>query len=257
MCTHEQMVQGQFDPRAQAYLDSAVHAAGPDLELASALIGRLAPRPERALDIGCGAGHLSFTLAPHVHRMVALDPSPNMVATVTRGAADRGLNRIETCTASAESLPFPDESFALVCTRYSAHHWRQLEAALREMARVLAPGGHALIIDVLGAQEALTDTHLQTMELLRDASHVRNRSVREWRALLREAGLVEVQHRQWPIRLEFASWLARMRTPEERVTALKSLQAGAPREVREVLGIENDGSFTVQTGLFWLEKSSK
>ena len=83
---------------------------------------------------------------------------------------------------------------------------------------------------------------------------MRNRSVREWRERLGVAGLLEGQYRQWPLRIEFASWVARMRTPQRHVAAIRSLQASAPREVREALAIETDGSFMLQTGLFWLTK---
>ncbi len=252
MRTHEQTVQQQFDPRAEAYLDSAVHSGGPDLEYAKVLVQRTAARTDQALDIGCGAGHLAFALAPYLGRVVALDPSPGMLATVSSGAAQRGLRQIEVRQGSAESMPFPDGLFPLVCTRYSAHHWTRLEAAIREIRRVLAPGGHALLIDALGAEDALTDTYLQSTELLRDVSHVRNRSRSEWRSLLHSVGLEEVEHREWPTRLEFSSWVARMRTPADRVAAIRTLQEAAPREVREALAIEPDGSFILRTGLFWL-----
>src|ERR1700759_4096664 len=75
MLTHDQSIQQQFDPRAEAYLTSAVHAAGPDLEAAKALLARSIPAAARAIDIGCGAGHLSFALAPMVASMTAVDPS--------------------------------------------------------------------------------------------------------------------------------------------------------------------------------------
>ncbi len=254
MRTHEQAVQSQFDPRAQAYLTSAVHSAGPDLERAKALVAQAVPPATQALDIGCGGGHLSFALTPHVARIIALDPSPSMLAAVSKAAADRGLGQIETRQGNAESLPFVDGSFGLVCTRYSAHHWTRLDEAVRELARVLAPGGHALIIDTLGQEEALADTFMQSLELLRDPSHVRNRSRAEWRSLLQSAGLTELEQAQWPTRLEFASWVERMRTPADRVAVIRSLQEGAPREARSALQIEADGSFTLQTGLFWLRK---
>ncbi|EQD78094.1 Methyltransferase type 11, partial [mine drainage metagenome] len=83
-------------------------------------------------------------------------------------------------------------------------------------------------MDTLGAEDALTDTHMQAIELLRDVSHVRNRSVDEWRSLLRSAGLTALEHREWPTRLEFSSWVARMRTPADRVAAIRGLQE-APR----------------------------
>ena len=254
MRSHDQTVHSQFDPQAEASRHSAVHAAGPDLDYARTLVASTVARPERALDLGCGAGHLSFALAPYVGHLLALDPSPNMLAAVVRGAQERGLRGIDVQAGSAQSLPYRDGTFSLVCTRYSAHHWGRLEDALREAARVLRPGGHALIIDVIAPDSALADTHLQALELLRDVSHVRNRSVREWRELLGAAGLLEKCCRQWPLRIEFAPWIARMRTPATHVAAIRSLQAGAPREVREALAIETDGSFMLQTGLFWLTK---
>lgn len=255
MRTHEQTVQSQFDPRAQAYLSSAVHSAGPDLDRARALVAALGlPSHSQALDVGCGGGHLSFALAPHVGHMVALDPSAGMLAAVSQGAAAKGPSRIEVRQASAESLPFEAGSFQLVCTRYSTHHWTRLEQALQEITRVLAPGGHALVIDTLGHEDPLVDTFLQSIELLRDPSHVRNRSRTEWRSLLQAASLRELEHVHWPLRLEFASWIARMHTPADRAAVIRSLQEGAPREVAQALHIEADGSFVIQTGLFWLRK---
>ena len=254
MRTHEQTVQSQFDPRAQAYLTSAVHASGPDLERARALVAQAVAATSQGLDLGCGGGHLSFALAPYIARMVALDPSPGMLTAVSESALARGLGQIEVRQGSAEALPLEDCSFDLVCTRYSAHHWTRLDEAVRELVRVLAPGGHALIIDTLGHEDPLVDTFMQSIELLRDPSHVRNRTVTEWRSLLRTAGLVELDRAEWPIRLEFASWVARMRTPADRAAVIRSLQEGAPREVRQALRVEADGSFAIQTGLFWLRK---
>ncbi|HEY2037439.1 MAG TPA: class I SAM-dependent methyltransferase [Steroidobacteraceae bacterium] len=254
MSTHEQTVHNQFEPRAQAYLTSAVHSAGPDLERARTLVSQIVPPHNLALDIGCGGGHLSFTLAPHVSRMVALDPSPGMLAAVSEGAAARGLTGIEARQGNAQTLPFAAGTVPLVCTRYSAHHWTRLEAAVSEIGRVLAPGGHVLVIDTLGHEDPLVDTFMQAIELLRDPSHVRNRSAAEWRSLLRPAHLVELEYAEWPTRLEFGSWAERMRTPADRVAVIRSLQEGAPAEVREALRIEADGSFTIRTGLFWLRK---
>jgi ubiquinone/menaquinone biosynthesis C-methylase UbiE len=251
MRTHTQSVQDQFDPRAQAYLTSPVHAAGPDLAAAREQVaGALAPTAQ-ILDVGTGAGHLSFALAPAVARVVALDPAPGMLATVRQAAVARGLPQIETCAGSADDLPFAVGSFDLVCTRYSAHHWYDVPRALAEMRRVLKPRGFILVIDLLGEDQALVDTHLQSIELLRDTSHVRDRSSAEWHALLGEAGFDCIEQRTWPTRLDFTPWINRMRTPEALVSAIRMLQSGAPEEVQRALGIEADGSFTARTGLFW------
>jgi ubiquinone/menaquinone biosynthesis C-methylase UbiE len=251
MRTHAEAVQDQFDPQAQAYLNSPVHAGGPDLAAARERIGRQLPMSAQILDVGTGAGHLSFALAPAVARVVALDPAPGMLATVRAAAAARGLPQIETRSGSADALPFADASFDLVCTRYSAHHWFDVPRALSEMRRVVTPAGFMLLIDLLGEDDPLVDTHLQSIELLRDTSHVRDRNRAEWHALLGQAQFDRIEHSTWPTRLEFASWVQRMRTPAPLVTAIRLLQNGAPAEVQRALRIEADGSFTARTGLFW------
>lgn len=254
---HQQTIQQQFDPQAQAYLGSAVHAQGPDLAHAQRLVAEHLPAASaRVLDIGCGAGHLAFALAPHVKQVTAADPSPGMLATVQHAARARGLHNIDTVRAQADALPFDDAYFCAVVTRYSAHHWTALEASLREMHRVIKPGGWLTVIDILGHEDALVDTHLQAMELLRDRSHVRNRSASQWRALLGDAGFDVQAHEQWPLRLEFASWVARMRTPALQIEAIRALQQGAPQEVSQALHIEADGSFTARTGLLWVRRGA-
>jgi ubiquinone/menaquinone biosynthesis C-methylase UbiE len=249
--THADSVHDQFDPRGPEYLSSRVHAAGPDLDHAEHLVAQALSADAWALDVGCGAGHLSFRLASRVRHIVAADASAGMLATVARECAARGLGGIETCEASAESLPFDNGRFDLVASRYSAHHWTHLGAAMLELRRVTRRGGFLLLIDALAPEEALSDTHLQAMELLRDRSHVRDRSVSEWKALLSSAGFELLEHRQWPVRIEFAAWIRRMSTPPEYVAAIRSLQRTAPAEVQRALRFEPDGSFELRAGLFW------
>jgi ubiquinone/menaquinone biosynthesis C-methylase UbiE len=251
MHSHDQNVLRQFDPQAQAYLTSAVHAAGPDLLHARALVQRLATYGMTALDAGCGAGHLSFAMAPLVAEVIAVDASLSMLDVVRSTAAERQMPQIRTQNASVEQLQFADAHFDIVASRYSAHHWLDIPAALRELRRVAKSGGYLLMIDLLGDESPLVDTHLQAMELLRDPSHVRDMSGSQWRAMIEEAGFELLEERRWPVRLEFQSWVARMRTPPELVAAIRALQKGAPREVQEGLALEGDGSFTPRTGLFW------
>lgn len=251
MRTHTQTVVAQFDPKAQAYLTSAVHAAGPDLEHAKHLVQRLGLAQGALLDLGCGAGHLGFALAPYFTRVVAADASPAMLTTVATAAAQRGLSQITVQQAMAEDLPFASASFDLVSTRYSAHHWRDVPAALREMRRVARPGGVLLLIDLMGDENPLVDTHLQAVELLRDPSHVRDYSPSQWRSMLHDAAFALQQEAFWPTRMQFSSWVERMHTPPESVAAIRTLLTSAAQEVRAGLAVEPDGSFVPHTGLFW------
>jgi ubiquinone/menaquinone biosynthesis C-methylase UbiE len=245
--THHDVVIEQYDSQASAYLSSAVHASGADLDRMAALVG---PRPDAvALDMGCGGGHVAFRLAPLVGKVVAHDLTPAMLDTVAAEARKRGLANIVTKQGAAEALPCPDGSFDIVATRYSAHHWHKFKEGLAQMARVLKPGGLALFMDVVTPGLPLLDTWLQTIELLRDPSHVRNASLDEWSDTLASLGFVIDEVARYRLRLEFAPWIARMRTPEAHVAAIRSLQGRAPAEVRDYFEIGDDGSFTVDTVL--------
>ena len=240
---HDTLVESQFSAQATAYIASAVHAEGEDL---ADLVARLGERPRaRVLDLGCGAGHVGFRLAPHVAEVVAYDLSPAMLAVVEREAAKRGLANIATRQGPVEHLPFETGAFDAVVSRYSAHHWSDLGAALSEARRVLRPGGCAVFIDVVAPSAPLLDTHLQTMELLRDPSHLRNYRPDEWRRALRAAGFQPSPAALRRLRLDFASWVGRMGTPALLIDAIRALQARMPAEVLRHFAVEADGSFTL------------
>jgi len=241
---HENAVTRSFAPQAEAYLTSRVHATGRDLEL---LAEAISETPDaKVLDLGCGAGHASFAAASSAGEVVAYDLTDSMLRVVERAAADRGLTNIRTVQGSVEKLPFANASFDWVISRYSAHHWRNLDFAMTEIARVLKPAGQACLIDVAGGPEPLLDTHLQAVELLRDPSHVRNYAEPEWLASFqRHALAAEVVHR-WRIPIEFSSWITRIGTAAPRVAAIRELWSGAPAEVREHYSLGADFSFELE-----------
>jgi SAM-dependent methyltransferase len=241
--THEALVNAQFGARADAYLTSAVHSQGPDLEALAALVaGR---SQARVLDLGCGGGHVGFAVAPQVREVVAYDLSAEMLAVVASAARERGLANLVTRHGVAEALPFDEASFDFVFSRYSAHHWRDFERGVSEAARVLKPGGTAAFVDVVAPASALLDTFLQAIELLRDPSHVRDCSRAQWLAATSRAGLTAGTTCEHRLRLDIGSWLERMRTPRLHADAIRALQTAMSDSVRRHFAIEADGSFTI------------
>ena len=251
--SHNSVVLDQYTTRASAYVNSAVHAAGQDLDLIAQLLAN--QRGAVALDVGCGGGHLTYRLAPLVSQVVACDLAESMLAAVAEQASLRGLPNIATREAAAESLPFEVATFDVVATRFSAHHWHAFAEGIAEMARVLKPGGLALMSDVVSPGVSLLDTWLQTLELLRAPSHVRDASTAEWDAALAAAGLAIERIEHLRLRLDFATWVARMDTPEPQVTAIRMLQARAASAVKDYFEMEEDSSFTVDTALFVARKT--
>jgi ubiquinone/menaquinone biosynthesis C-methylase UbiE len=246
--SQHEFAAGHYAPRARDYVTSEVHSTGEDLEQIEAMLRGQASA--RVLDLGCGGGHVSYRAAPHVAEVVACDVTASMLEVVAATAAERGLANIAVQQAAAESLPFPDASFDVVLCRFTAHHWQNMEAGLRQARRVLKVAGRGVFIDTIAPADQVLDTHLQAIELLRDASHVRNYSVAEWFSALARSGFAIDGITMHKLRLEFASWTARTRTLAAHAKAIRSLQTGGPAIVREHFAIAGDGSFDLECATF-------
>lgn len=100
---------------------------------------------KRALDLGSGSGVLSCYTARYGANVTAVDITDQGTRLTTRNAALRDIP-IEVVRADAEAMPFPEASFDYVFSWGVLHHSRRTERALAEVARVLAPGGHGLMM---------------------------------------------------------------------------------------------------------------
>jgi ubiquinone/menaquinone biosynthesis C-methylase UbiE len=248
----QQLTVKQFGTNAEYYLASEVHAKGHDLEQLVAVVRQRSA--VRALDLGCGAGHVAYALARGgAGRIIAYDPSAEMLSVVAQEALRRGHDAIETRVGAAEDLPFENGSFDLVVTRYSAHHWANVPRALEECARVTAAGGLLIVIDVIAPEEPLLDTSLQVIEFLRDASHVRDYRLSEWRSMLSVAGFVDASVSSWKTAIDFPTWIARIGTPPARVAALHTVFPALPREANDYFKITEMFSFQFDSG--WIEST--
>ncbi|NNJ25371.1 class I SAM-dependent methyltransferase [Alienimonas chondri] len=93
-------------------------------------------QPGRTLDVGCGTGVMLQDLAEHGANAVGLDRSAEMLA-----AARNRLRRTPLVRSDAAALPFPDETFDAAVTNSALHYADDPAACVRELARVVRPGG--------------------------------------------------------------------------------------------------------------------
>jgi hypothetical protein len=111
------------------------------------------------------------------------------------------------------------------------------------------------LLHIIAAENPLHDTTLQAVELLRDASHVRDYRASEWASMFAVAGFSHQQTSSWRLKMVFDEWVARMRTPTDRVIAIRSLLDTAPEETRLHFAVENDHSFFIDAAFFEARKS--
>ena len=107
------------------------------------------PAEGRILEVGCGPG--SFAEEVVGRDLVCLDPIPEMLRSaesrVNPKRTARGDSAVEFVEATAEDLPFDDNSFDAVCSLFSFRDWYDKRAGLSEVLRVLKPGGIIVIVD--------------------------------------------------------------------------------------------------------------
>jgi SAM-dependent methyltransferase len=175
-----------WSERAQAYRESPTHAAGDDLDL---VVEWCEPGPGvTVLDVATGGGHVARRLREAGATVVTVDPAPGMQADTT---------------APAEDLPFADASFDAVACRIAAHHFHDVLAAVKEMARVAR--SRVVLCDNVFVSETSEEA-----DRLRDPSHVRNYSSPEWHSFFELAGLRVEDERHFARDTDFADWLARV-----------------------------------------------
>ncbi len=231
-------VQQQFGPSAGAYATFSYHASGPDLPViveAAGLTGN-----ERVLDLGTGAGHTAMACARHAASVVAVDVTPQMLATAADLAASRRITTIEFREADAAHLPFADGEFDVVTCRVAAHHFADVRRAIDEAYRVLRPGGRFILADTIAPEDAAADTFLNAIELLRDPSHVRDYRGSEWLRMLRTAGFEAEMVYRMILALDGAEWVARQRTPTEHVAVIRGLLRRASPALRAQFEIRDE-----------------
>jgi SAM-dependent methyltransferase len=186
-----------WSERAQLYRESAAHREGEDLDL----LVEWAQGATTALDVATGGGHVARRLREAGLDVVSTDPAPGMRPDVI---------------CRAEDVPFADASFDVVACRVAAHHFKDVRAAVAEMARVSRD--RVLVVDNL-----YLDERAEEADRVRDASHVRNYTEDEWRQFFEEAGLRIEDVRRFEKPIELEPWLERAATPPDDAERVREL----------------------------------
>ncbi|UOF90277.1 methyltransferase domain-containing protein [Fodinisporobacter ferrooxydans] len=237
MQEHEKMkekVKQQFAKNAQKYVASESHSQGNDLSL---LIDWLRPTSDSVvLDIATGGGHVAKTLASHVSHVFATDLTEQMLENTARHLKQHGKN-IWYVIADAESLPFLPNTFDIVTCRIAPHHFPNPDRFIEEVQRVLQPHGKFLLIDNVVPDDKRFADFMNTFEKLRDKSHVRCLSMREWQGLFAAKGLVEIRSLKRKKTYDYPTWVERTTANQEQIQRVSQYILSAGEDLRRYYSV--------------------
>lgn len=238
----KEKVKDQFTRNAEQYVSSKTHATGDDLDLLS---GWLQLKSNwKVLDVATGGGHVAKKIAPFVRYIIAVDLTRRMLETA-RNFVSQQSDNVEYIVADAENLPFLDEAFDAVTCRIAAHHFPNPRQFINETARVLKPGGKLLFIDNVVPDIDSIDEFVNTLERLRDESHVRCNRIREWEEWMTNAGFRTQKSRIRKKIFDYPTWVRRTTSSEEQVEAVSNHILQGDDVMREYCGlVMKDGAIS-------------
>lgn len=235
MEAHNEVVRREFAGQAATFGDPRYVFA--DTEILDWILEHVPAEPHvTALDVAAGAGHLARAVAARVRQVVALDLTPEMLLAGKRAAEAAGVANMLFERGDAAALPYLDESFDLVTSRFAVHHFADPPVQLAEMVRVCRPGGHLVVIDLVAVDDGVAERHNE-LERLRDPSHTNALTEGRLVALLEAAGAEVESPNARDQQLDFDRWIAQAGTPADvadsvREQLLAELEGGAPTGMR-------------------------
>ena len=227
---HKKQIANAFGNRAKSYLSSKIHREGDDLDT----LANWSRGSQLALDIATGAGHTANAIfQTNCSRVIAIDISPKMAHTALSAYPS-----LEMAISDAESLPFSDDSFDTVVCRIAAHHFLNPRLFLEEVSRVSKPSSVFLFEDNVAPNTPFLNTFLNTVEKLRDPTHIKSYTVDQWTCWIEEQGF-HIEHATIMKKdILYIPWTTQSNTSKNNLTKLNELFINAPPEAKTLFNIK-------------------
>jgi ubiquinone/menaquinone biosynthesis C-methylase UbiE len=168
-----------------------------------------------ALDVATGTGEFGRALSPHVAKVVGLDATDAMMERGSEFIEEAGIENMVFQKGIVQELPFEDESFDIVSSRYAFHHFADPKPVISEMVRVCRTGGHVIVVDIV-VPDVSAAAQYQYYEWLCDPSHTRCLESEEFQTYFRLFGMKVVSARTRILPEELVEWMDFSLTEEER-----------------------------------------
>jgi SAM-dependent methyltransferase len=226
MNSHDREILDQFTKQSKTFAAVDAHSSEDSLRL---LVEATEVKDEDdVLDVACGPGIVACAMARQARQVTGIDIVPAMLEQAARRAAEFGLSHIEWRLGAAEDLPFAENSFQVVVTRYAFHHLANPGSTFQQMVRVCRPGGRIVVCDV--TPDADKSAAYDQIELLRDPSHTHAMPVDELKRVSAGCPVVLKREQQFTLGIPLEALLAASFTANaDRIRAAITADVGPGR----------------------------
>jgi ubiquinone/menaquinone biosynthesis C-methylase UbiE len=218
---HKAVVRREFTQQAQAY---AANPSIVDHARLARLVQAVHPKPQASvLDVATGPGYVAMTFAEAGCEVLGIDLTEAPLAIAEQMRQARGLMNLRFQVGDAERLPFGEQTFDIVVSRFALHHCEDPRRVLTEMARVCRIYGMVVIEDLVVSEHPARAAYQNRFEQLRDPSHIRAFPISEFLTLLTACGLEVEQVYTDQLTPALEQWLANAQTPDDQAREVRAM----------------------------------
>ena len=218
---HKDKVIREFTQQAEAYAANPLIA---DAERLAAIVRAVRPQPgARVLDVATGPGYVAAAFAEAGCDVVGIDLTPAPLALAEKMRAARGLTGLRFQQDDAEHLPFEENTFDIIVSRYALHHCEDPRRIIAEQARVCRVQGVVAIQDLIVSEFPARGAYQNRFEQIRDTSHTRALSLSELMTLFTACGLEVEKVTTHHLAMPLEAWLENAHTDTTRAAQVREL----------------------------------
>lgn len=196
---------------------------------------------------------ISLSLANQVKWVISCNENSNHITDLIEEAKRLKVTNLLTKHCSFEKIPFSDSSVDIVVSRLCLNKCFNIHSYLKEVYRILKPGGNLIISDIIVPDVPVFDTWLNTFRLVLDNSHIRSFSIKQITNLLENYSfsLEDISSNQLTTNLVE---LGKNKPSLDQLFTIKNLLLNSPKDVNEYFNINSDLSLQIDTAVILATK---
>ncbi|MEI7475057.1 MAG: methyltransferase domain-containing protein [bacterium] len=183
------LILEQFSKTAESFINMQEHSNETAMKLFIEQVEL--NKEDNVLDVACGPGIVGCAFAEIAKKITGIDLTPDMITKAQQLQSDKGLNNISWDIGDVYNLPYKNNTFNKVISRYAFHHFINPELVLNEMIRVSKENGIICVADAATSPEK--NNAYNQVEKLRDPSHTRALTIYELEKLFIDKGFSDIK----------------------------------------------------------------